>query len=317
MTGSVTIKNVAVVGTGVIGASWASLFLAKGLKVAATDPAPGAEGRLREFVKSAWPMLEKIGLEPSASIENLTFHSELEQAVRNADFVQENGPESKGFKEKLFKQLDAAAPKNAILASSSSGLPSSEFVSLCQNNPGRVLIGHPFNPPHVVPLVEIVPHKDTEEEYIEKALNFYKLLGKAPIVIRKEVKGFAANRLQAALNREVFSLVKEGVCSANDVNVAITQGPGLRWALLGPYVDLDLAGGQGGATHALEHLGPAMQSWIDDFKPIRLEGETLKFLGEAASSVTSKLDMKEAVRDRDELLVSIVQAKQGKKSFPI
>lgn len=318
MTSLAKIKNVAVVGTGVIGASWTSLFLAKGLKVAATDPAPGAEERLRDFVKAAWPILEKIGLEKSASIDNLTFHSKMGDAVEKADFVQENGPEKTEFKLGLFQQLDEAAPKETILASSSSGLPSSVFVGQCKVNPSRVLIGHPFNPPHVVPLVEVVPGKHTDDKYVQEAYNFYKALGKAPILLRKEVKGFAANRLQAALSREVFSLVKEGVCSADDVDIAITQGPGLRWALLGPYVDLHLAGGPGGATQTLKHLGPPMQSWIDDFKPIRIDDEaTQKFLGEAAKSVTDKLDIKQAVQDRDELLVEIVKSKSGHKSFPI
>src|SRR6266446_9060755 len=221
MSDNKPIRRVVIIGTGVIGASWASLFLAKGLDVVATDIAPDAETALRRFVKAAWPALERLGLAAGASQSRLSFTPDLPAALRGADFVQENGPERIDFKKKLYRQLDELLPADVIIASSSSGLTMSEIQSDCRLHPERCVIGHPFNPPHLVPLVEIVGGAKTSEATIERAAAFYTALGKQAVRLRKEVPGHVANRLQAALAREVYYLVAEDVVSVADVDKAL------------------------------------------------------------------------------------------------
>src|SRR6266403_4222815 len=213
MSGTKPIRRIAIIGTGVIGASWSSLFLAKGLQVVATDPAPNAEAALRKFVETAWPALKRLGLSPGASQSNLKFTADIAQALAGADLVQENGPERIDFKQKLYGQLDELLPPDVIIASSSSGLTMSEIQKGAAIHPERCVIGHPFNPPHLIPLVEIVGGAQTAPAAIERAMAFYAAVGKRPIHIRREVKGHVANRLQAALAREVYYLVAEGVVS--------------------------------------------------------------------------------------------------------
>src|SRR2546422_7697808 len=210
MTDTKSIRRIAIIGTGVIGASWSSLFLAKGLQVVATDIAPNAEAALRKFVETAWPALERLGLSPGASQSNLKFTPALAQALAGVDLVQENGPERIDFKRKLYGQLDELLPPDVIIASSSSGLTMSEIESGCPSHPERCVIAHAFNPPHLVPLVEIVGGAKTSEQTIARASEFFKGLGKQTIRVRKEVPGHVANRLQAALAREVYHLVSEG-----------------------------------------------------------------------------------------------------------
>ena len=198
MSNNKPIRRIAVIGTGVIGASWTALFLAKGLEVVATDVAPDAETSLRRFVKAAWPALERLSLAPGASQSHLTFTGDLPTAVAGADLVQENGPERIEFKQKLYRQLDELLPPDAIIASSSSGLTMSEIQSACEMHPERCVIGHPFNPPHLVPLVEIVGGVKTSKNTIERITEFYTSLGKRTVRLNKEVPGHVANRLQAA-----------------------------------------------------------------------------------------------------------------------
>src|SRR6267378_456103 len=193
------IHRIAIVGTGVIGASWAAQYLARGFDVIATDPAPNAEANLRQYVDEAWPALEKIGLSPGASRERLTFTANMKEALSQADLVQENGPERPDFKIKLFADMDDATPPDSIIASSSSGITPSVMQSKCKH-PERVLVGHPFNPPHIIPLVEVVGGAKTPEA-IKQAMAFYASIGKKPIQLRKELPGHVANRLQAALYR--------------------------------------------------------------------------------------------------------------------
>src|SRR6201987_1664981 len=199
MSNTKPIRRVAIIGTGVIGASWTALFLAKGLDVVATDVAPDAEAALRRFVKAAWPALERLGLAPGASQTHLAFTPDMPAAVKSADFVQENGPERIDFKKKLYRQLDELLPPDVIIASSSSGLTMSEIQSDAPSHPERCVIGHPFNPPHLMPLVEIVGGAKTSEETIQRVTEFYAGLGKRPVRLHKELPGHGANRLQAAL----------------------------------------------------------------------------------------------------------------------
>ena len=250
------IENIAIVGTGVIGASWAAYYLSRGFNVIATDPAPNAEANLRKYVDEAWMTLSKNGLSPSASRDRLNFEPKMAQALAKADFVQENAPERPDFKAKLFADMDDAAPPDSILASSSSTLTMDVIQSACKR-PERCVIGHPFNPPHVIPLVEVVGGAKTSPQTIEKAMAFYASIGKKPIRLFKALPGHVANRLQAALYKEVLYLIQQGVLSVEDADAAVSYGPGPRWGVMGPSLQWHLGGGAGGINHFMEHLmGP-------------------------------------------------------------
>src|ERR1700722_18266577 len=227
------IRNVAIVGTGLIGASWAAQYLASGFDVVATDPAPNAEATLRNGVDEAWKLLTVIGLASGASRDRLTFTADMKEAVSKADFVQENVPERPLLKAKVFAQMDEATPPDSILASSASGITMDIIQSSCKH-PERCVIGHPFNPPHVVPLVEVVGGAKTSEAVIERTMTFYASIGKKPIRLRKAVPGHVGNRLQAALYREVLYLIQQGVVSLEDADIAVSYGLGLRWGVMGP-----------------------------------------------------------------------------------
>jgi len=305
-----TVKRVAVVATGVIGASWAAYFLAQGLDVDATDPADGAEQRLRDAVGRHWPALEQQGLAPGASLERLRFHARLEDALAQVDFVQENGPERVDFKADLMRRIDAAAPAHAIVASSSSGLSVSAMQARCAR-PERIVLGHPFNPPHMIPLVEVGGGEKTSPEAIAAAMAFYTAIGKRPIHVRREIKGHIANRLQAALWREAFHLVNEGVASVADIDTAIAQGPGLRWALMGPFMNLHLSGGDGGMAHLLAHLGGPIEGWWDDLGAPRMTPELQRRVVEGVDQALGGRTQAELAQARDALLIGLLRAKSA------
>jgi 3-hydroxyacyl-CoA dehydrogenase len=252
------IRRIAIVGTGVIGASWAAQYLARGFDVIATDPAPNAEAALRKYVDDAWVVLNSIGLSPGASRDRLQFTADMKKALADADFVQENGPERVDFKIKLYADMDAVTPPDSLIASSSSTLTMSVVQAKCEH-PERCVIGHPFNPPHVIPLVEVVGGAKTSPAAIDKAMAFYKSIGKRAILLRKEVPGHVANRLQSALYREVLYLIEQGVLSVADADDAVSWGPGLRWGVMGPSLQFHLGGGAGGIQHFIDHLLPAME----------------------------------------------------------
>jgi 3-hydroxyacyl-CoA dehydrogenase len=247
------IRRIAVVGTGVIGASWAAYYLSRGFDVAATDPAPNAEVNLRKYVDNAWPALAKAGHAAGASRDRLTFTASMSRALAEADFVQENAPERPDFKVKLFAEMDQAAPPDSILASSSSAITMDVMQSDCKH-PERCVIGHPFNPPHIVPLVEVVGGAKTSEAVIERAMSFYASVGRKPIRLRKALPGHAANRLQAALYKEILFLIQKGVLSVTDADIAVCYGPGIRWGVMGQSLQWHLGGGAGGIHHFMEHL---------------------------------------------------------------
>lgn len=309
------IRRVAVVGTGVIGASWAAWFLARGLDVVATDPAPGAETRLRETTAAAWTALERMGLASGASLDRLSFEPDVESCVGEADFVQENGPERLDVKRETYRRMDDAARPDVVLASSSSGLKPSDFQAACRS-PGRVLVGHPFNPPHLIPLVEVVGGDQTSEEAVAAAMDFYAAIGKKPIRIRRELTGHVANRIQAALWREAFHLVDIGAVTVAEVDAAIAHGPGLRWALLGPGVLNHLSGGLGGMAHLVDHLGPLIQSMWDDLGAPVLDGALKRKLVEGVDAELDGIDQAAMVADRDRLLVDLLAAKAEAKNLP-
>jgi 3-hydroxyacyl-CoA dehydrogenase len=255
------IKRVAVVGTGVIGASWTALFLAKGLKVSATDIASGAEERLNRYVDEAWPALECLGLAGADCRSQLRFTRDLGEALADVELVQENGPERIDFKKKLYGELDSLLPPSVIIASSSSGLTMSDIQSGCHQHPERCVIGHPFNPPHLIPLVEIVAGSKTSEDTVSRVTAFYTALDKQTIRLRKEVPGHVANRLQAALWREMVHLVAQGVVSVADADKAVCWGPGLRWGVMGPALLFHLSGGAGGIEHFFDQFTQPMNDW--------------------------------------------------------
>ena len=255
------VRRIAIVGTGVIGASWAAYYLARGIDVVATDPGPQAEANLRKYVDDAWPLLTEVGLSPGASRDRLTFTSDMSRALAQADWVQENAPERPDFKIKLFAQMDEATPPNSIIASSSSGITMDVIQSGCKR-PERCVIGHPFNPPHVVPLVEVVGGAKTSEATIERAMAFYAGVGKKPVRLHKALPGHVANRFQAALYKEVLYLVQQGVLSVADADVAVSYGPGIRWGVMGPSLQWHVGGGQGGIKHFMEHLMDPLEAMM-------------------------------------------------------
>lgn len=316
MTAGAPVARVAVVGTGVIGAGWAACFLAAGLDVAASDPAEGAEEKLRAAVASHWPILERLGLASGASPDRLTFTADVVATVAGAGFVQESGPERADAKQELFRVMDAAAAPGVVLASSSSGLPPSVIQAGCDCHPERVLVGHPFNPAHLMPLVEVVGGEKTDEESVERAMAFYAAVGKRPIRLKQELPGHVANRLQAALWREAYSLVEQGAASVADVDAAIAHGPGLRWALLGPFVNLHLSGGEGGLAHVQAHLGPPMEQWWQDLGAPSLTPELCERSVAGVDSELEGIDQAALQATRDRLLVDLLMAKASARELP-
>jgi 3-hydroxyacyl-CoA dehydrogenase len=307
------VRHVAVIGTGTIGASWAAFFLSRGLRVTASDPAPQAEALLRRFIDTAWPVLTQLRAKTDAPPQDaLAFCAEPETAVAEADFVQENAPERETVKQALLARIDAVLPPEVIIASSSSGLLISRLQAGCRH-PERCVIGHPFNPPHLIPLVEVVGGERTAPAAIDRALAFYKAIGKRPIHIRREVAGHVANRLQAALWREAVHLVAAGVASVADVDAAISEGPGLRWAWMGPHLTFHLAGGTGGMTHFLEQLGPPLESWWGDLGEPRLSPEIGQALIAGVAAEAEGRDIAALAAERDHFLVDLLALKGARR----
>ena len=302
------VTRVAVIGTGLIGASWVSLFLAHGLDVAAYDPAAGAAEQLRRSVAAHWPTLAAIGLAPGADPARLLVFPGLDAALDGAEFVQENGPERLEAKQALFTAMTQATPAGTVIASSSSTLKVSDVQAGCRH-PERIVLGHPFNPPHLIPLVEVVGGAATSAAAIETAMAFYRQVGKHPIRLKREVRGHVANRLQAALWQEAFHLLAEGVADVADIDAAISHGPGLRWALLGPFLNLHLTGGPGGMAHTLAHLGPPIEAMWRELGQVSMDEATVQRVTAAVAERVAGLPMPQVVADRDETLVRLLHAK--------
>jgi 3-hydroxyacyl-CoA dehydrogenase len=307
MTDTKPIRRVAIIGTGVIGASWSALFLAKGLQVVATDIAPNAEAALTKFVESAWPALKRLGLSPGASQSNLKFTAAVAQAVADADLVQENGPERIDFKQKLYGELDKLLPPDVIIASSSSGLKMSDIQAGAASHPERCVIAHPFNPPHLIPLVEIVGGAKTSEETIRRAAEFYTSIGQRTVRLNKEMPGHVANRLQAALAREVYYLVAEGVVSAADVDTALSWGPGLRWGIMGNMMLNHLGGGPGGIEHFFQQFSGPMTAWWKTLGSPVLTPEVQKKLVDSVHAEVGSRTIEELEAERDEILLGLIE----------
>ena len=308
------IRRIAIIGTGVIGASWAALFLAKGLDVVATDVAPGAEAALKRFVATAWPALQRLGLASGASQSRLSFTAALADAVKDADLVQENGPEKIDFKKTLYRQLDELLHPSTIIASSSSGLTMSEIQSGAAIHPERCVIAHPFNPPHLIPLVEIVGGTRTSEETIRRADEFYTSIGQRTVRLNKEMPGHVANRLQAALSREVYYLVAEGVVSAADVDTALCWGPGLRWGIMGSMMLNHLGGGPGGIEHFFHQFTGPMTAWWKTLGSPVLTPEVQKKLIDGVHAEAGSRTIDELEAERDEMLLGLIELRKAARS---
>ncbi|MEV4058146.1 3-hydroxyacyl-CoA dehydrogenase NAD-binding domain-containing protein [Amycolatopsis sp. NPDC049688] len=296
-------KQAAVIGAGTIGLSWTALFASHGLTVRVTDPRPDLADAVAQALTQFAPHLGTTADELASRVhiaENVT------EAVRDADVVQENGPENAEFKKDLFRQLVEEAPEHALLLSSSSAIPSTAFTGGIDGR--RVLIGHPFNPPHLIPLVEVVPGEQTSDESVDKAVEFYQSLGRTPVVERKEIPGFVGNRLQNALSREAIYLVEQGVVSPEDLDKVITNSLGIRWATVGPFLGSHLGGGPGGYRHMAEHIGKSMkQMWAGLGTPSQSPEEQERLI-EAVEQAYGSSTYSELAETRDRKQLAVLNA---------
>jgi len=279
------IHTIAIVGTGVIGASWAALYLAHGFNVVATDPAPNAEAHLRKYVDEAWKVLTSIGLSAGASRNRLAFTTDMKMT--------------------LFADMDDATPPDSIIASSSSGITPSVMQSKCAH-PERCLVGHPFNPPHVIPLVEVVGGVKTDPAAVQRAMQFYASIGKKPVYLRKELPGHVANRLQAALYREVMYLIQQDVLSVEDADVAVSYGPGLRWGVMGPSLQWHLGGGPGGIQHFMEHLMEPLAGMMKALGTPDITPDLKRTIVDGVMREASSRSVEQLAEEENELLVGLL-----------
>jgi ketoreductase RED1 len=300
-------SRITVIGAGAIGLSWTGLFLANGWQVTINDPREDIKAAALAGLSQIKPSLEALGYSGSNFVKRLSFEADLEKAVKDADFIQENGPESLAFKQDLYAKLDKWVKPSAILLSSSSSIPASVF-SEKMARPERALIGHPFNPPHLIPLVEVVPGKKTSREATNSAMDFYRSLGKKPALIEKEIAGFVANRLQAAMMRESVHLVKEGVITMEGLDSIVSSSIGLRWAAAGPFKTFTLGGGSGGFRHFLEGLGPMLEKLMANIGDAHFDAETTKVLLEQYDGSYGKIPITELEQQRDHQQLAIMKA---------
>ena len=301
-----SVHRIGVIGAGTIGASWAAYFLARGMDVQAWDPAPDAEGSLRAFVAGAWPALDGLGaVVDGASPDRLSFHPDPAAAVAGVGFVQESAPEKLDLKRALYAEVGAALPDDAVMASSTSGLLMSELQRGFPNA-ARFVVGHPFNPPHLVPLVEVVGGADTDASVVDWAIGFYDAHGKKAIRLNHEAPGHLVNRLQVALWREAMDAVLTGLASVEDVDAALKYGPGLRLAVMGPFELCHLAGGPEGFSNFLDHFGDALQHWMDDMRPVELTPEVRGRLKAAVAGALDGREFASIASERDTLLLPVL-----------
>jgi carnitine 3-dehydrogenase len=301
------VRTITCVGAGVIGGGWVAYFLAKGYRVVAWDPAPDAEPRLRHLVTAAWPALTELGLADGASIDNLVYEPDLAAACGQADFVQESAPEDLDLKRTLLADIDAASPEGVVISSSTSGYGMSEMQDKCAH-PERTVVGHPFNPPYLIPLVEVVGGSSTSAEVVEWTAAFFRHAGKSVIAMDREVPGFVANRLQEALWREALHMIEAGEATVEEIDLSITDGPGLRWALQGPMLTFHLAGGQGGMAHMLDHFGPSLLSPWTRLEAPELTPELRDAVVEGCEREADGRSIDDLVAERDRGVIAILRA---------
>ncbi len=303
------VRRVAVVGAGgTVGASWVALFLHAGFDVLAQDPAPGARERIDAFVSRARPTLDRLRPSTGPAPGRLQFGTDLAAVVADADFVQENAPENEAFKQQLLAEIDAAARPEIVIASSTSALLRSRIVSACQRRPERVIVAHPFNPPHLLPLVEIVGPQPNAGA-VRWAVDFYRdRLGKHPVVLQREAVGHIANRLSSALYREAVHLVEAGIASVADIDAAVAAGPGLRWAIFGPHMLYHLGGGPGGIAHYLQHLGPSQERRWAELGDPKLTAKLREKIVAGVLAEAAGRDLPTLEVERDRALIALLEA---------
>ncbi|MEM7208631.1 MAG: 3-hydroxyacyl-CoA dehydrogenase NAD-binding domain-containing protein [Pseudomonadota bacterium] len=301
------VKTVGVIGTGVIGASWSALFLAAGLDVVAADPAENAEQNLNDYIANAWPTLRELGLAECESPPPVRFVDSPVDAVKDAQFVQESIPERLPLKHELFALIEPHLHPDAVVASSASGLMVSEMQKGWKN-PSRFILGHPFNPPHLIPLVELLANDQTDDGVLEITEAFYQRVGKVTIRVNKEVPAHVANRLQAALWREALALVQNGVASVGDVDKAVWAGPGLRWAAMGPHMLFHLGAGTGGIGEFCNRYADSFHRWWDDLDDVRIDEALAHTLAGGVRDEGEGRAVDELSRKRDALITSMLQA---------
>ncbi|MEU3882571.1 3-hydroxyacyl-CoA dehydrogenase NAD-binding domain-containing protein [Streptomyces californicus] len=301
------VRRVACVGAGVIGGGWAAHFLARGYDVTVWDPAPDAAVRLRRLIAAAWPALERLGLAEGASQDRLTVTATLEEAVAEAQFVQESAPEKLELKRGLLARLDAAAPAGTVIASSTSGYPMTDMQTEAAD-PGRLVVGHPFNPPYLIPLVEVVGGERTTPAAVDWASRFYTVAGKSVITMDREVPGFIANRLQEALWREALHMVANGEATVAEIDASITEGPGLRWAVMGPMLTFALAGGEGGMAHMLDHFGPSLKSPWTRLEAPELDRALYEAVVAGCEEAADGRGIADLVAERDRGVIDVLRA---------
>jgi ketoreductase RED1 len=300
-------SKVAVVGAGVIGASWTAVFLAHGLTVVVNDPRDDVEAVVEGYIRKASPTLTALNLPTQNLTRRLHFEPNLDRAVEGMDVVQENGPERVEFKQDLWARIEPHVPAHALLLSSSSARTASE-QSLKMKNAKRLLIGHPFNPPHLIPLVEVVPGDQTEPGAVEDAVAFYQALGKVPRVLRKEIQGFVANRLQRAIFRECCHLVLEGVVTVDELDDIVTSSIGLRWAADGPFRSFHLGGGPGGFAAFFKQFAPGMEAAWKSQAAVTLDTKSQKTIIDQAQASFAATPPEQLEAERDAKQLAILNA---------
>ncbi len=301
------VRTVTCVGAGVIGGGWAAYFLARGYRVVAWDPAEDAEARLHHLVRAAWPALTELGLAEGAGLDNLTVEQELAVACAQADFVQESAPEDLELKRTLLADIDAATPPDVVISSSTSGYGMTEMQVRCAR-PERTVVGHPFNPPYLIPLVEVVGGEATSADVVAWTSEFFRLAGKSVITMEREVPGFIANRLQEALWREALHMVAAGEATVEQIDLSITDGPGLRWPIQGPMLTFHLAGGQGGMAHMLDHFGPSLLSPWTRLEAAELTPELRDAVVDGCEREADGRTIDELVAERDRGVIAVLRA---------
>ena len=304
------IKTTAVLGAGVIGASWTALFAAAGMDVRVFDISDDVEENVTVYVEKAWPTLSELGLAVEGRKGKISFHNNAAEAVSPAQFIQENVPERIEVKHAMFREIEPHLLPEAVVCSSASGLMVSEMQEGWKN-PSRFLLGHPFNPPHLIPLVELLANEKTATEALEIAESFYRTVGKVTIRVQKEVPGHVANRLQAALWREAIHLVNSGVATVEDVDKAVWSGPGLRWAAMGPHMLFHLGAGPGGMEEFCNRYTPSFHRWWDDLGNTKLEPELAQKLAKGVSDEASGKSVSDLSESRDALITAMLKASSG------
>ncbi|HJP06402.1 MAG TPA: 3-hydroxyacyl-CoA dehydrogenase NAD-binding domain-containing protein [Arenicellales bacterium] len=303
------VQRVALVGGGVIGGGWAARCLANGLEVVLTDPRAEAREYVEKTVADAWPVLEAAGLTDKGDRSRLYFADDIATAVTQADFIQENVPEREDLKISVLEEVGLHARSDAIIASSSSGLLPSRLQSRCAN-PERLLIGHPFAPVYLLPLVEVVGGDQTSADSISRAGQFYRSIGMRPLHVRREIEAYIADRLQESLYREALHLIDEGVATVAEIDAAVTGGPGLRWAFMGTFLAWHLGGGPGGMRHTIEQFGPALELPWSHMKAPELTEELKQRIVQGCEVESGARDFDDMERRRDRCLVEIQKVLQ-------